>query len=136
MRAPCTAAPHAVTWKRAVTLVVPNVIVLGDTCAWSTRSRAGEETCATRMLPLLALPQPLATGGVGVGAGAGASAAFITAVGTDVAVVLPSAFVAVTRNRIVFPTSTFFRTYPAAPSLAPLMLAQLPPFSSHRWKRS
>src|SRR3954449_6148586 len=134
MRAPCTAAPQAVTWNRAVTLVVPNVIVLGETCAWSTRRRAGEETCAIRMLPLLALPQPLAAGGVG--AGAGVSAALMTAVGTDVAVVLPSAFVAVTRKRIVLPTSTFLRTYPAAPSVAPLMLAQLPPFSSHRWKRS
>jgi hypothetical protein len=40
----------------------------------------------------------------------GAGAVRITADGTDVAAVEPSAFRAVTRERIVLPTSTFLRT--------------------------
>ena len=52
--------------------------------------------------PLLA--HPFVTGGGGV------VAASTTAVGTEDANVLPSAFFALTLNRIVFPTSTFFST--------------------------
>ena len=62
-------------------------------------SRSGSETLA---IGIGALPlQPV---------GVGAAAVRITAVGTDVADVEPSAFRAVTRERIVLPTSTFFST--------------------------
>ena len=54
----------------------------------------------------------------------------MTAVGTDVDWVAPSAFRAVTRERIVSSTSTFFSTYVF--SVAPPMVAQLPPSLSQR----
>ena len=57
----------------------------------------------------------------------------IAAVGTDVAMVEPSAFDAVTRKRIVLPTSTDFSVYFRV--VAPLIPAQLPPFLSHRSQR-
>ncbi len=83
------------------------------------RSRFGSETLA---IGIGALPsQPL---------GAGAGAALTTAVGTDVAWVPPSAFRAVTRERIVLSTSTFFSTYVF--SVAPPIFEQLPPSPSQR----
>ena len=60
----------------------------------------------------------------------GAGADRITAEGTDVAGVEPSAFRAVTRTRIALSTSTFLRTYVL--SVAPPICEQLPPFSSQR----
>ena len=54
----------------------------------------------------------------------------ITAVGTDVASVDPLPFVARVRNRTVLPTSAEVSLY--SRELAPLMLAQLPPFLSQR----
>ena len=49
---------------------------------------------------------------------------------TNVAVVRPSAFCAVTRTRRVFPWSTCLRTYVLSP--APLISEQLPPSASQR----
>ena len=54
----------------------------------------------------------------------------MTAVGTDVDWAAPSAFRAVTRERIVLSTSTFFSTYVF--SVAPPIVAQLPPSLSQR----
>ena len=84
----------------------------------SIRSRFGSETLA-----------------IGIGAApshplGGAGAARTTAVGTVVKPVAPSAFRAVTRTRSVLSTSTFFSTYVF--SVAPPMLAQLPPSLSQR----
>jgi hypothetical protein len=62
--------------------------------------------------------------------GGGAAAFVITAVGTDVAFVDPLAFVARVRKRIVLPTSAEVSLY--SREVAPLMLAQLPPFLSQR----
>ena len=60
----------------------------------------------------------------------GAAAFWITAVGTDVAVVLPSAFFATTRKRNVFPTSADVSVYFVA--CAALITAQLPPVLPQR----
>jgi hypothetical protein len=60
----------------------------------------------------------------------GAGAAWTTAVGTDVAWFEPSAFLAVTRERIVLSTSGFFSTYVF--SVAPPIFEQLPPSLSQR----
>ena len=60
----------------------------------------------------------------------GAVAAWTTAVGTEVAGVEPSLFVAVTRKRIVLPTSTLVRAYVFW--LAPPIPEQLPPSASQR----
>ena len=57
-------------------------------------------------------------------------AALTTAVGTDVDWVEPSAFRAVTRERIVLSMSSFFSTYVL--SVAPPMFEQLPPLASQR----
>ena len=65
----------------------------------SMSSRSGSETLAIGIGALPLQPVP-----------GGAGAVRITADGTDVAVVEPSAFRAVTRERIVLPTSTFLRT--------------------------
>ena len=54
----------------------------------------------------------------------------ITAVGTEVAVLCPSALIAVTRKRSVLPTSAEVSVY--LNPCAPLITAQLPPFSSQR----
>ncbi len=62
--------------------------------------RAGGETPATGTVPPV-FEQPFETGGVGF------VAAVMTAVGTEDAKTLPSAFFACTLNRRVFPTSTF-----------------------------
>ena len=76
-----------------------------------------------------------ATFAIWIGAGpshplGGAVAARTTAVGTDVEGVEPSLFLAVTRTRIVLPTSTFFRTYVFW--FVPPIAAQLPPSESQR----
>jgi hypothetical protein len=71
--------------------------------------------------------QPLGVGG------AGAVAFWITAVGTDVAEFSPSPFFAITRNRIVFPTSTARSVYVF--ENAPLIVAQFPPFGPQRSHR-
>jgi hypothetical protein len=63
-------------------------------------------------------------------AGGGAAAFVITALGTDVAFVDPLPFVARVRNRTVLPTSAEVNLY--SREVAPLMLAQLPPFFSQR----
>ena len=101
-------------------LVVERVTGFGDTCWWSMRSRAGEETCAICIGPV-PLGQPVA-GGVGV--------AVTTAVGTDVADVAPAEFFAVTLTRSVLPASTDFSAY--VWPLAPLMPEQLPPILLQR----
>jgi hypothetical protein len=62
--------------------------------------------------------------------GGGGAVPEITAVGTEVASVPPSAFVAVTVTRRVVPTSTFLSTN--VPAVAPLILEQLPPSWSQR----
>ena len=73
---------------------------LGLTLKRSMFSRAGELTWAIGAVPLPA-------GHPVVGFTGGFVAAVTTAVGTDEAKLLPSAFVACTLKRIVFPTSTF-----------------------------
>ena len=60
----------------------------------------------------------------------GAVAFWITAVGTEVAVVWPSAFFAITRKRSVLPTSAEVSVYFVA--CAPLITAQLPPVLPQR----
>ena len=78
---------------------VPEVRTRGFDSKRSTTSFVGSD-----MLPTcfgLPVGQPFEAGGVGVGV----VAFWITAVGTVVALVLPSPFFAVTRNRMVFPTS-------------------------------
>ena len=85
-----------------MTCVVPNVIVLGETCAWSTSSRAGGEMSAIAIVPLTTFPQPFD--------GGGEAAALTTAVGTDVADLVPSAFLALTTTRSVLPASTALST--------------------------
>jgi hypothetical protein len=60
----------------------------------------------------------------------GAGARLMTAVGTEVAVPVPSLFLAVTRTRNVFPASTFRSVYVL--DVAPPTFEQLPPSSSQR----
>src|SRR5437870_3937974 len=115
---------HAETWNLTVTSCVDRVITVGETLWPSISSRAGSATSFTSSVPLPEVGQPSFV------VGGGAGFAVTTAVGTDVACVEPSAFLAVTRERIVFPTSTPFSVYVL--SVAPLMLEQLPPFESHR----
>ena len=106
------------TRKRSEIVVVERPTTDGLIDWPSMRSRSGRDTFA---IGIGALPlQPVT----------GAGAVRITADGTDVAAVEPSAFRAVTRERIVLPTSTFFRTYVL--SVAPPIWEQLPPFSSQR----
>jgi len=121
MSAPCTFAPHAVTWNRGETVVELNDTVLGEIVAWSRSRCAGEVTSAIWIVPFVTLPQPFEGGGV--------AAALTTAVGTDVALRVPSEFLALTTTRSVFPASTAFSVYVL--SLAPPMLLQLPPSLSH-----
>src|SRR5579885_2055553 len=87
-------------------------------------SRAGGETALTASVPLPLVGQPLRVDGCGCGA------ALTTAVGTDVEVAEPALFVAFSRTRSVFPTSTCFSAY--VEPVAPEMLEQLPPFWSQR----
>src|SRR4051812_10953638 len=98
--------------------VVP-VISAGAVDCWSTCRRARDERSAT-CTPPVPLGQPVLLVGV----------VPITPVGTDVDVSLPSAFVAVTTERSVEPPSAFLSTYVLA--VAPLIAAQLAPFSSQR----
>src|SRR6476659_8981645 len=86
--------------------------------------RAGSETSLTSTVPVPDVGQPFVEGGGGPGF------AFTTELGTDVDDAEPSAFLAVTRTRIVLPTSTVLRTYVL--SVAPLIDEQLPPFESQR----
>ena len=95
-------------------------ITLGDTCWPEIESRSGD-------LSSLATTGLLSHGFAGAEA---SSPPGSTAVGTDVAVVRPSAFCAVTLTRSVFPWSTCFRRYVF--SLAPLISEQLPPSWSQR----
>src|SRR6476469_9242767 len=76
---------------------------------------------ATWIVPLVTLPQPFD--------GGGAWPALTAAVGTDVALRVPSEFLALTTIRSVLPTSTAFSVYVL--SFAPPMLLQLPPSPSH-----
>src|SRR5262245_6558776 len=85
-------------------------------------SLAGSDIWLTWLLP--AGGQPLDGGGVGV------DSFWITALGTEVACVVPSLFVARTRKRTVLPTSADFSVYCCV--FAPPMLAQLPPSLSQR----
>ena len=113
--------PHAVTRYRATMVLVELTITPGETCWPAIKSRSGGfSSLATGVL----LSHGFAEGGGVVGASR------ITAVGTDVAGVRPSAFRAVTRTRIVLAWSTCFRTYVF--SFAPLISEQLPPSASHR----
>src|SRR5437763_9997004 len=88
--APFTELPQvSETWKRTVNTPVPRVITPGFDWIWSICSRAGELTSvtATDAAPAASFGQPLP---VGAGVGVGLVAAAITAVGTEVAVSLPS----------------------------------------------
>jgi hypothetical protein len=88
--------PLQVTRKRTVMELVERPTTAGLIDCPSMFSRSGSDTLA---IGIGALPlQPV---------GAGAAATRITAVGTDVADAEPSLFRAVTRERIVLPTSTF-----------------------------
>ena len=82
-------------------VVVANV-TFGDTCAWSISRRAGDVTSVIGIVPFVTLPQPFDGGGAG--------AALTTAVGTDVAVRVPSLFLALTTTRSVLPVSTGLST--------------------------
>ena len=116
--APWTGLPLHATRKRTVTWVVERPITVGLTDWVSMFRRSGSDTFA---IGIGALPlQPVA----------GAVAARIRADGTEVAAVEPSAFRAVTRERIVLPTSTFLSTYVLL--VAPPICEQLPPSSSQR----
>src|SRR5689334_10685502 len=103
---------------------VDREITVGETLWPSIRSRAGGEASLTSSVPLPEVGQPSFV------VGGGAGFAVTTAVGTEVDAVEPSAFFAVTRERMVFPTSTLLSVYVF--SVAPLMLEQLPPFVSQR----
>jgi len=80
------------TWRPSTCGLELNVAML---------NRAGAESCAIAIVPL--------PDGQPVGAGA-AGRAVTTAVGTDVSELEPSAFFAVTRTRIVWPTSAPWRS--------------------------
>ena len=95
--------------------------MLGEIVAWSRSRWAGDVTSAIWIVPFVTLPQPFD--------GGGAAAALTTAVGTDVAVRVPSEFFALTTTRSVLPASTAFSVYVL--SFAPPMLLQLPPSLSH-----
>jgi hypothetical protein len=102
----------------------------GFACIWSTCRRAGELTSvtATAEAPAASFGQPLPAG-AGAGAGAGvAEAAAMTALGTDVAVSVPSAFRPVTWTRIALPWSFDLIEYSFP--VAPVMSWQAPPFWS------
>src|SRR5213076_1575259 len=122
--APVTGRPlHADTWNFTVRSVVERVIGVGDADCPSISSRAGGETTLTSTGPVPVAGQPLTLVG-------GVTFFCTTAVGTDVAWLDPSEFFAVTRTRIVLPTSTPFSVYVL--SLAPPMFEQLPPVASQR----
>src|SRR5579862_4372925 len=111
-----TSAPLTVWPQVSVTTTFSENEVLlprigdGDATNELTWRRAGDEMSdADTLVPLAPVGQPVAAG-----AGAGAAAAVTTAVGTDVALVDPSTFVAVARTRSVFPWSTALRSYVVA----------------------
>ena len=76
--------------------------MLGLTCVWSIVRRAGGETPATGTVPPV-FEQPFEAGGGGF------VAAVTTAVGTDVAELVPVESLAATRTRMVLPASTALR---------------------------
>src|SRR5580765_424316 len=116
--APSTGRPlQAVMRKCAMIWFVEPEISAGAVVCWSTWSRAGGERSVTLTAPV-PLGQPVA------------AVVPTTAVGTDVPESLPSVFVAVTTERSVEPPSAFLSTYVLA--VAPLIAAQLAPFSSQR----
>src|SRR3954453_10312477 len=103
--------------KLCVCLLIAPVVDLNPVI-WS---RAGGESCAIgAVFALLSAGQPLFATGT----------APITAVGTLVALSLPSAFLAVTTARSVSSPSPPFSRYEFA--VAPEMSAQLPPVLSQR----
>src|SRR5262245_16859440 len=117
--APCTDLPlHAVTWKRVTSCCVDPPTTPGSSAWRSTSRRFGAFTSPIAIVPPPGFSQLPAGGGV-------VAASATTAVGTDVIVVPPSAFCAVTRTRSVLPLSTSFRTYVFW--IAPLIDEQLPP---------
>jgi len=99
---------------------VDGVISPGVTVCWPIANRAGEVTSETLTAPVPA-GHPVAGGGAG---------AVTTAVGTDVELVEPALFVAVTATRNVVPTSACVSTYVCA--VAPPIAAQLAPVASQR----
>ena len=97
--APCTGLPLQAETRYRITMVsVEPPITDGETSCRSMRSLTGGASSATGITPVPGLSQPVVEGG-----GGGVAASRITAVGTDVAVVRPSAFCAVTRTRSVLP---------------------------------
>jgi hypothetical protein len=116
--APWTGLPSHDTCARIVIVWDERPTTPGLIDCPSTSSRSGGATFA---IWIGALPaQPLGAAG----------AARTTAVGTEVAWAEPSLFRAVTRERIVLPTSTRLSKYVL--SVAPPIVEQLPPFSSQR----
>src|SRR6059036_2692889 len=99
-------------------VVAAGLTTPGVTVCWSIASRAGGVTSATWIVPV-PLGQPVAADAPGT-----------TAVGTEVAVVEPALFVAVTATRSVVPASTCLSWYVCA--VAPPIAAQLPPVESQR----
>src|SRR5262249_31313523 len=114
--APLTGLPQvSETWNLTLNVLVPSVITPGFACIWVTCRRAGGLTslAATDEAPAASFGQPLPDGpGVGVVAvGVVAVPAAMRALGTEVAVSVPSVFLPVTCTRTVFPWSEAFRVY-------------------------
>src|SRR6188472_1848043 len=116
--APSTGRPLQAVMRacRMIWFVEP-VIRLGAVVCWSICRRAGGERSAI-LTPPVPLGQPVV------------AVVPTTPGGTDVSESLPSVFVALTTERSVEPASAFLRTYVV--DVAPLIAAQLPPFSSQR----
>src|SRR4051794_15005586 len=104
------------TWKRAVTLSVERVTVVGVTWYWSITRRAGDEMSLTAAVPV-PLGQPVAGPAT-------------SAVGAAVAAVEPVLSVAVTFTRSVAPMSALVTTYVLA--TAPLIAAHPAPAAVQR----
>jgi hypothetical protein len=92
-----------VTWNRTISAAVPFVTTRGSLRRPSTRSRCGGA------IPEIWSGCPLLPAGQPAGRG-GAEVLCTTAVGTDVALVVPSELPAVTEKRKVAPTSAEVRT--------------------------
>ena len=120
--APCTGPPQVeVTWKRRMSVAVLRWTTRGSLTTASSRSFTGGARLETRSgLPPDGQPFPRDD----------AAARRTTAVGSEIAVALPSEFEATTRKRSVEPTSTELRTYVAEET--PSIVAQLPPIRSQR----
>src|SRR5450759_1012972 len=99
-------------------LVVERATGFGDTCWWSMRSRAGDETCAICIRPV-PLGQPVA-GDVG--------AAVTMLVALDTALADPSVLLAVTRTRMRKPTSAASTRYVLLVALG--IASQFEPFAA------